>query len=992
MTVPQQLPFVGRDREAALLRAALDAALGGQGSTAVISGEAGIGKTRLAELVCHEAQQQEALVLAGRCYDLTETAPFAPWIELFSSYPAHTGLPDIPDRVARCEIGGDVPNQAALFTAISTFLTRVGDVSPVVLLLDDQHWADDASLDLIRFLARQAPDLPLLILIVCRAAELDPTHHFARLLPLLVREARALRLNLRPLSSDDLWALIRPRYQLEADDEVRLTSYLHNRTEGNPFFASELLQTLEEEQVLRSEGSGWALGDLGQVRTPLLVEQIVGARLAQIREDDQQLVAAAAVLGQEVSLARWSEVAETDRPALIELLERTARARLMTETPDGAGARFSHALVRQAVYDRLSPSMRRSLHQRAGSAMATAPAPDPDAVANHLRRSGDARAAEWLVRAGERAERAFSWQASAERLEAAVEALRATDDSREMQGWLLVQAARMHRYTAPRTGLERLEEAGRIAASTGNRALAGTVLWQSGLFHCLEGSLELGVEQLERGVAALRALRPAEQECFHTSATARRFVPDPHNNQATLAMWLAVAGRYHEAITYALPYIADEEIHEATRGGYGDAFVAAGHAYAKLGRSEDSRDVYTLGREAYQTEEYALHLARTLVNELQNRVLPYETDNLAARHWHESEAEAAWKRGRGALADDLAGAPRLPLQCIEGHWAEAHATAENVRAHGTLALRADATRWLGSLARAQGDLQLAWELVEEWLPAGPATSPGDMVFSTALNMQQLAAGLALEAGDLPAARRWLEAVDRWLAWNDSVPGRANSALGWAAYYRASDDLQQARRHAESALDAAGTPRQPLALLAAHRALGEIETADARYAEARNHLDTALTLAEACVAPYEQALTLLALVELDLGRDNASDAAYRLDAARSILSSLDAQPALGRADALAVRLVKGPPVASGGATEESLPASASAQDRELLAELSAREIDVLRLLPAGHTNREIADQLFLSPKTVENHVGRILAKTDLPNRAAAAAFAQRVGIA
>ena len=986
------LPFVGRDREVAHLRGALDAALGGRGSVALISGEAGIGKTTLAELACEEARERDALVLTGRCYDLTETAPFAPWLELFSAYPTNSALPEIPDNVARCAIGADVADQAALFAAVLDFLAAVTQVRPVALMLDDQHWADEASLDLLRYVARQAAQLPLLILVTYRGDELASTDHLFQLLPLLAREARALRLNLQPLSSDDLWAIIRPRYLLGAHDEARLTSYLADRTEGNPFFASELLQTLEEEGLLRSEASGWVLGDLGRVRTPVLVEQIVGGRLAQLSEVEQQLLGIAAVLGQEPPLALWGEVAATDPDDLLDLLDRARQARLMTETPDGQGARFIHALVRQAIYERLPPSRRRLLHQQAGVALVSSEAPDPDAVANHFRRSGDARAAEWLIRAGDRAQRAYSWQTAATRFEAAVEAMRAAGEDAEKAGWLLMRVARMRRFASPEEGLAFLEEAARIAETTGDRPLAAAVMRHMGSLNYSNGSIQRGVAQNEQGVAAMARLTPAEHERFFAMEPITGFLPDAHLSRGPLAALLAVAGRFSEAIEHAQPYLAQTTVSERERGNYGDAFSALARAHAMLGKPDESRALYGRATEALGDGRHDIQLAMAISAELEVCVLVYETNNLAERRRLADEAEAAWKRGSGTLADDNPSARHIALQYIEGHWDELRTVALAQRTHGTSAMRNRATYWLGPVARAQGDTELAWELVEECLPGGPATIPGDSIYRTAHSMQRLAAGLALDASDLPTARRWLEAREQWLAWSGAVLGRAATALGWAAYHRAADDLSEARHYADNALRQASKPRQPLLLLAAHRMAGELDIAEGRYDAAAAQLDSALTLAEACAAPYERALTLLALTELELAQDDAGHAAERLAAARLVFESLGAKPALARANALVAQLSPEPSGDRSGTSPTSTAPTPSARDNELLAALTARELDVLRLLPAGHTNREIAELLFLSPKTVEIHVGNVLAKTGVPNRAAAAAFAQRAGLA
>ncbi len=985
------LPFVGRDREVALLRARLDSALAGRGGLALISGDAGIGKTTLAELICHEAGERAALVLTGRCYDLTDTAPFAPWIEIFGAYPSDAALPELPEGVARLDSEGDAPGQAALFATAQRFLAAVTAARPVVLLLDDQHWSDDASLDLLRFLARQAASMALLILVTYRTTALTPTHRLARILPLLAREAQALRINLQPLSSDDLWALIRPRYRLEAADEAQLTSYLYNRTEGNPFFASELLQTLEEEQVLRQDAGGWSLGDVGQARTPVLIEQIVGGRLAQLDESDQHLLALAAVVGQTVPFALWSQIAETDRQALLEVVDRAQQARLMTETPDGRGARFIHALTRQVIYDHISPARRRRWHRRAGTVLAGAQTPDPDAVANHFQRSSDPRAAEWLMRAGTRSRRAYSWQAAADRFEAAADVLAATDAEAELQGWLLVQSARMRRYAAPEAGLARLEQARDIAAATGNRGLAGVILWQSGLLYCLQGHIQRGLELLEQGVLALAELTPAEHTQLEAVDPSVSVPPDAFQDRGTLAAWLAVAGRFAEVAPYAQPYLAATMIPDDAAT-FGDAYHAHARSQAMLGHPEESRLAYARALSTYQEIHHDVHIARTLVNELHIRVMSYAADDRMEIQRIEAEAEAAWARGSDALADSFTGAMRMPRNFIEGRWSDVRAMAQALRAGGTSSLRAEATYWLGLVAHAQGDTDLVWELVHEWIPTGPATPPGDTVFYTAQSLQRLAALASIEAGDLASAQRWLEAGQHWLDWSGAVLGRAELALCWAAYQRAQGNLREARRQAEAALEQASQPRQPLQLIAAHRTLGALATVEGRRDAATTQLNAALVLAERCAAPYEQALTLLASAELALAQDDPASAADLLAAARRLLNPLSARPALARGASLAARSTPAAPQTEPGAVSDHSSSEASPEDQRRLSTLSGREIEVLGLLPAGHTNREIADMLFLSPKTIENHIGRILAKTELPNRAAAAAFAQRVGLA
>ncbi len=264
------------------------------------------------------------------------------------------------------------------------------------------------------------------------------------------------------------------------------------------------------------------------------------------------------------------------------------------------------------------------------------------------------------------------------------------------------------------------------------------------------------------------------------------------------------------------------------------------------------------------------------------------------------------------------------------------------------------------------------------LPGGPDTPPGHAIHATVLQVQHLAALLALDAGDLPTARAWLDAHDHWLAWAGAVLGQVEGQLGWAAYHRAAGDASAAQRHAEAALAHATEPRQPLVLLAARRMLGELATEAGHPTEAAAHLDAALVLAEACAAPYERALTLLALAELRAATGERDELARLLGEARAILEPLEARPTLARADALAARLVAAPAVATPVST---LPFG-----------LTAREVEVLRLVAQGLSDAQMAERLFLSPYTVKAHLRSIYNKLGVPSRTAAARLATEHGLA
>jgi DNA-binding NarL/FixJ family response regulator len=209
-----------------------------------------------------------------------------------------------------------------------------------------------------------------------------------------------------------------------------------------------------------------------------------------------------------------------------------------------------------------------------------------------------------------------------------------------------------------------------------------------------------------------------------------------------------------------------------------------------------------------------------------------------------------------------------------------------------------------------------------------------------------------------------------LGFMDATLGRAEREILEAAWHRAAGDVAQAQGHAEDALRWATNPRQPLALLAAHRTLGILATDAADHVSAEEQFTQALALADACRAPYERTLTLIAHAEL-LVTTNDHRARALLDEARRLCLPLDALPAIAQIERLAARL---------DATAERPPAG-----------LTARELEVLRLVAAGLSNAEIAERLYLSPNTVSAHITNIFAKLGVHNRAAATEFARQYGV-
>jgi len=965
--------LVGRDRELGVLHDRLVAALAGSGHFVLVGGEAGIGKTALVEALGRDAEARCALVLTGRCYDLTQTPPYGPWIGLFGQYLRADRSPSPPTAFAQRGTLGTVASQSGLFREVSEFFSATAADRPLVLVLEDLHWSDPASLDLLRAMSHDLAGQSILLVATYRADEVTQRSPLHALLPLLVWEAGATRLDLRRLDAHDVHALVTTRYRLSAADSARLSAYLDRRAGGNPLFLGELLRTLTEERVLRSEEAGDTLTDLGDVRIPPLLRQVIDGRLARLGSAAQSLLAVAAVIGQEVPLDLWAEVAGADEESLLDAIGRAAAARLLEERADGTRVRFVHALIREALHEGILPSRRRQLHRAVGEALATQTDPDADAVAHHFREAADARAYPWLIQAGDRAQLAYAFVAAGDRIAAALAILELNDTTVGERGWLLWRLGRLRRFSDPLKGIACLDEALAFARQASDQILIGNTLLDRGMLLHMLGRVRLGLSDMEAGVATLQMLTSADQRRLRDLPSILE-VADEIIAEATLSQWLSIAGRFIEARTrgeYVISAVSSTSLPDAEQGEISrEGYLGVARAYAVLGLAEQARGAFEHAGELYAATGHYMLLGATFLTELHQVLIPYYADRVSERRRIAAEAETAYAKAITAAPDQPARIAGVPLLMLEGEWAAARQVLDAM----PRPLEPFPSVLRATIAAQQGDVELAGQLVRETLPDGPETPPGDSDFVQLNRMQYVAAALALEAGDLVAAREWITAYDGWIAWSEAILGQSGGQLLWAQYYRKARNSAEAFTYAQRACARASEPRQPLALLAAQRLLGDLAIAAGRYDDASRHVEESLRLADACAAPYERALTLLATVELHLARSKFTDAAMLLDEIRGICEPLEARPALSRAVALATQL---------DALRDAEPISPAG--------LSTREVEVLRLVAAGHTNRDIAERLFLSEHTVRSHVRSILTKTQTDNRTAAALFAHEYNL-
>jgi predicted ATPase/DNA-binding CsgD family transcriptional regulator len=993
----------GRDGEQASLRRMLDEAVGGRGNLVFIGGEAGIGKTALATSVAREAQDRGIPVWVGHCYEFVATPPYGPWRE--------SGIFDVgseavsPPPMLRSGAGtGAATSQAALFEQMQAFLTALTRRHPMVLVLEDLHWADPASLELLRFVSRIVADLGALLVVTYRDDEVTRQLPFYGLLPTLVRESGVRRIRLRRLGEGAVREMVTAGYGLPEADEGRLVSYLMDLTAGNAFYTVELLRTLEEELVLHQEDERWILEDPGSVGVPALLRQVIEGRLERLGEETKRQLAVAAVIGQEVPFELWRSVGGAGDDQLAEAIGRALEARLIEEVPGGEKLRFVHALVRETLYRELLPPFRRTWHRRVGDALETMARPDPEQVAHHFRQAGDPRAGKWLIRAGLRAEAAYAWMTAVERFVAALDFLEGDAEDARKRGWLLFRIGVLLRYSDTEKSISYLDQAEGAANAVDDRILAVNSLFTRGFVRCMSGNTRSGLAEMEASIAAAKWTPQRDPAATGEAGADPIMEASPANEQGlfgtgdlpaalsgmnpgtnTFVEWLAHAGRYAEAVVMGETYVAavsaaspDENL---TFAMCNNAYFGLGVASAGLGRPEEARRFFALTHEAYQRFDHRVMDSFAVVNELLLVNLPYYPDRVADRRRLADEELNLQRRGAGAFTGEgpPLGIGRQWLRVLEGEWDGASRLMESGRgAFDADALKQYAGCTLGEIARHRGEPEKAWRRVYEVLPLGVTTEPGGNRFFSAVATQRLAANLSLDAGDLSGARAWLEAHDRWLDWSGAVLWRSEGRQLWARYHREQGDERAARQHAEEAIELATQPRQPLALMAAHRFLGELDTGTKNIAGATEHVEKSLALAEACEAPYERALTLISKAQLLAVRGSQGEASEVLEEAREVCVRLEARPTVQRVAELGEKL-------------EELLNRAPSSPAGLPAGLTRRELEVLRLVARGMSNQQIAADLTLSEHTVHRHVANVLRKLGVSSRTAAVGEAARLDL-
>ena len=983
-------PFVGRAGELAALTADLDAAVGGRGGVVLVAGEPGIGKTRLSEELAARAAARGAVVLWGRCWEGAGAPSFWPWVQVVRGYvqvqagdPASlrhdlgAGAADIAQLVpAVHDCIPDLPAppplepEAArfrLFDSLTGFLRTAAARRPLLVVLDDLHWADVPSLALLRFMSRELEGTGPLVVGSYRQSEVGQGH------PLLAAVADLTRgqhrwLLLGGLGQRDVTSFV--ALVAGAEPSAELAAEVYRQTDGNPFFVTEVVRLLASQGRLDPAAKGAAVLEGG---LPEGVRAVVAERLGRLSDDCRRILEVAAVVGRDFELRVLQPPSGLDTERLLVLLEEAEAVRVVGAVPDGLSRwRFAHALVREVLYEGLLAARRVHLHRLVGEALEAVYAADPGPhlaeLAHHLVEAAPgseetaAKAVQMATLAGRRALEVLAWEDAAELFERALAALEVTERPGPQQRCELLLAVGEARMAASDVPAARIayQQAGELARRIGSSealARAGLGLgseFTSGIVDPAQvGLLEEALTALGEADSPQRArvLAGLARALVSTPQVERRLALSEDAVQMArrlgdpAALAAALFGRHLAIWGSERAEVAGERLAIATEV-VGLAEQIGDRAMALRGRGLRRIDLLELGNlVGYDADLAAAERAAAELRQLRYRwqlPLAHATRALLAGRF--AQAEELMEQG-------LAAGRRAGDQAVPNYYTGVIATLRFMQGRfGELTgmLRDAATRFpamvvfrtaMAAALAETGHADQARVEVERLVAGDLAAVPRDPAWSFSLASLTLACYHLGEAETAVKLHGLLEPyADR-----NIVTGRVGAiCLGQAAYFLGLLDLTR------------GLPEQALrhfqhAAALADRMQGRPMVAMSREGQAR------ALLASDRPGDRQQAAALLdevAATAQELGICGLGERASTLRAAAPAARPAPAWPA--------------------GLTD--------------------REVEVLRLIAAGHSNRAIAQALFISPNTVLHHVSSIFAKLGVANRAAAAAYATRLGLA
>ena len=971
----EQPSFIGRESEQRQLEAAFDRAMAGEGSLAMVVGEPGIGKTSLCEQLSAYVKENSGVALVGHCYEEGSLSlPYLAFAEAIRSYVVETDTDNLRDELGQSaahvaqlvpevrellqieprQSSGGEDDRYLLLQAVTSFLRNAADTQPLAIVLEDLHDADSGTLDMLTYLSRNLKGARMLVIGTYRDVEVDRAHPLSSTLAGLHRASSYRRIALSGLDPDEVARLVSSVAEREVAGDIAET--VHSQTEGNPLFVREVVRYLDEEGMLPEDIGGAASI---AIRIPDGLRDVIGKRLSRLSTECNDLMRVAAVIGREFGLDVLGPVAGVAEDGLFRSLEEAVTAGLIEERSSvrtGGTYRFAHALFRQTLYEETIAPRRVRLHQKIGEAIEKA---YPDRLEDHASELADhftnATALEDLTKAvayGEMAARnaqsVYAYGEAVRLLEQAlqVQEVIGPDDVEKRCDLLLALGEALMRAGEPRRVMEVVApEAFAVAEAIADRG------------------------------RAFRACRIALGALLQYGAATMWRAPEYRR-------WAERADQYAEPNTTDRVW-ADLEM-GYVRGAEGDPVGASALQLRALELArglDDSVPLYYAAipllesptpREQEERWQLVTEMAaRSHVGVPSSQLGQwlYLAGSTCLDWGERARAEGLWEQmsqlaQRTDDADQLLRSlfVRPRLDYLDGRLEEAISGAEHLlRRSDELGAPAKGRLFAGMLS-----FDPLWALgrFEEALAAMGTRRDGE---SITVILRAILDNRSEEAREL--FRRFMT--------EQKVPQNENMGTSWLVACLQGAVLVEDRELcsvlAERVAPVAFLSNVYLSDTCPARHLGAAAALLGEPDKARGYYHQALEAAGKIRFRPEIALTHLQLGELlvDSYPDERAEADEHLEFAIKELRDMKMQPDLE--DALALK-----------EKAESGPVRAPAYpDR-----LTPREVEVLSLIAAGNSNREIAAELVLSVRTVERHIFNIYGKIDANGRADATAYAIR----
>jgi predicted ATPase/transcriptional regulator with XRE-family HTH domain len=887
--------MIGRERELAVFVDALATVASGQGRLLVLTGEPGVGKTRLAQEITLRARAAGFRVLTGRCYESQQTLAYAPFLEVLTqavpladtaSQPLASQWPEVarllrdlpPDQRVSASApalrnGGSA--QQRLFWQVSDFLGTLAAQAPLAVLLDDLHWADLASLDLLQHLARHTRERAILLVGTARAIDALRQYPLADTLRDLRRDELVERIVLPPLKAADTAELIGASLggatgavgsASEVSAEVAQSIYA--RSEGNPFFARQLTRALQEQDALAFEAGQWRLTPSSDAARamPESIMAVIRQRLRRLTPLTQEVLHEASVLGPVVVVEELRRVGGRGEQEVEAALEEALGAGIVRDEEQDR-YHFNHTLTRETLYVDIPARRRRRLHQAAAETIEQMPdhARRAAEVGSHFLAAGARqRALPYIMLAGDQAESVHA-HAEAERFyRSAVEVARDGADLVQEASALEKLGDLLFALAQYAEALEAHGAATQIYRALGDDEGMSRITAQS--------SLELAyTASPEQGKVLIQQLVDTQTPKESSSSLANLYLSlallstDPMERLAASERASAIAESIGDTNTYT------------------EAELVRGNTLlGQLGRIDEAHRILKqlIPLLESSSNRGSLCTVCNLLAEVSLRSGALDT----AREYADRALEVATEVGMPAqVAWTYCHHGEIAYHA--GDWSQAyHDFDDGENMYQRIGIVHESSNAIGGKGRvllARGEIEGAARLLEEAIWRAETGHDGELQ-----GLKDAHAALAerdLVAGSSAAARARIEPlIERFQGW-PSLVVQLLPLLAWASVEQA--DFDRADSLIAEAITGASKGSQPLLLMDVLRVKGMSSARRQQWGDANTELEEALRMSKAMLTPYAEAKILFALGRLELAREETRGARTYLEAALGMCARL-----------------------------------------------------------------------------------------------------------